>query len=63
MAIAVVWDAYRRNQYEGVVVKRHVSGISIDLSNGVRMYATSDRIVSDTGEADNDSNSENIQTE
>jgi hypothetical protein len=50
MAVAIVWDAYRRNQYEGVVVKRYEAGISIDLSNGVRVYATNDRIVSVTGE-------------
>lgn len=53
MAVAVIWDAYRRNQYEGVVAKRHVAGITIDLSNGVRMYATTDRIISDTGAEEN----------
>lgn len=50
MAEAIVWDAYERHQYHGVLFKRYPDGIIIDLSNGVRYFAKNKQIVSVEGE-------------
>lgn len=45
VARATIWDAYRREQYEGKIVQRGEKGLTIEDSQGVRRYATLDRIV------------------
>lgn len=46
---AVVWDARHTVKIEGKVVQRGEKGITIEDANGVRLYATTDRVISDTG--------------
>lgn len=50
MAYAVVWDAYLKNKYEGPLFRRYSNGIAIDLANGLRYFATNNRIISVEGE-------------
>ena len=58
MARATVWDAYKRESYEGFLAKRTIGGIVIELENGVRLFASNDRIIEVIGETVDNTNEE-----
>lgn len=43
----IIWDAWRRHQITGRLVKKYPLGLTIDDQDGIRHYATFDRVIDD----------------